>query len=383
MSLILETPIRSVPLLIAATLSGPAWANTVVIDDTFDEIVPEVAVTPADDLDDPLDVAWTPISNSASQVRVGGPDDLIVFGTPLTSGDWLEASKNGAFGGIRANFASDPLLTLGSGDTLTATFDLVLFDNPLGPPTGGNGSGFRFGFFDSSGYGAFASVGIDGASSTGNTSVRIRQDPSPDTNDLMAGGSGLRDFEGPNDVTNAVDAENGLLIDEIYQVLLSAERTANDRTLYTVEINGVTTTSLDVDDLDDPGDALFDFSEGFFVIRTGNDQSDLRIDNFKIESTVVGVGVITGDYDVSGQVEQGDLDIVLQNWGTGTFTGDEAALVGGGPFDGTVDQNELDGVLQNWGSTSAPSFDGSAVPEPAAACALFGLGGLAMSRRRA
>ncbi len=97
-----------------------------------------------------------------------------------------------------------------------------------------------------------------------------------------------------------------------------------------------------------------------------------------VENAVAG---ITGDYDSSGQVEQGDLDIVLQNWGTGTFTGDEAALVGGGPFDGTVDQNELDGVLQNWGSTSAPDFTGSALPEPAAFAALAVVG--LLSGRRA
>ncbi len=97
--------------------------------------------------------------------------------------------------------------------------------------------------------------------------------------------------------------------------------------------------------------------------------------------TVPAVSIIVGDYDNSGQVEQGDLDIVLQNWGTGTFTGDEATLVGGGPFDGTVDQNELDGVLQNWGNTAAPDFSGSVVPEPAT-LALAGLFGLAMARRR-
>ncbi len=89
---------------------------------------------------------------------------------------------------------------------------------------------------------------------------------------------------------------------------------------------------------------------------------------------------LPGDYDASGQVEQGDLDIVLQNWGTGTFTGDEAALVDGGPFDGTVDQNELDGVLQNWGSTSAPDFVASAVPEPTTGL-LLGVGAWLASRR--
>ncbi len=88
---------------------------------------------------------------------------------------------------------------------------------------------------------------------------------------------------------------------------------------------------------------------------------------------------LLGDYDGSGQVEQGDLDIVLQNWGTGTSTGDEGALVGGGPFDGTVDQNELDGVLQNWGSTASPDFGGAAVPEPGA---LGLLGVVVLGRRR-
>ncbi len=103
--------------------------------------------------------------------------------------------------------------------------------------------------------------------------------------------------------------------------------------------------------------------------------------NLERLSDVVLVAILPGDYDGSGQVEQGDLDIVLQNWGTATFTGDEAALVGGGPFDGTVDQNELDGVLQNWGGAAAPDFDGAAVPEPVAALALLGLAGRRTTRR--
>ncbi len=115
----------------------------------------------------------------------------------------------------------------------------------------------------------------------------------------------------------------------------------------------------------------------------GPDPGAVFWDNASVNILEAVVAALTGDYDGSGQVEQGDLDIVLQNWGTGTFTGDEAALVGGGPFDGTVDQNELDGVLQNWGSTAAPDFAGSAVPEPAALAVLGSLGVLGLRRRGA
>ena len=73
--------------------------------------------------------------------------------------------------------------------------------------------------------------------------------------------------------------------------------------------------------------------------------------------------LLPGDYDDSLLVSQGDLDIVLLNWGTANFPGNEGNIPGGGPFDGQVSQNELDGVLLNWG-TGAPALSAGAVPEP-------------------
>ena len=91
---------------------------------------------------------------------------------------------------------------------------------------------------------------------------------------------------------------------------------------------------------------------------------------------------IPGDYDGNGSVGQGDLDIVLLNWGTGTFPGDELALPGGGPFDGAVNQNELDGVLLNWGNTSLLSVS-TAVPEPSTALVLtIGIALLGLNEKR-
>ncbi len=88
---------------------------------------------------------------------------------------------------------------------------------------------------------------------------------------------------------------------------------------------------------------------------------------------------IAGDYNGSGQVEQGDLDLVLGNWGNSV-----PPIPGGWVNDlpsGLIDQDELDGVLLNWGNTAAPDFSGSAVPEPTTA-ALLALGGLTLRRRR-
>lgn len=75
--------------------------------------------------------------------------------------------------------------------------------------------------------------------------------------------------------------------------------------------------------------------------------------------------VLAGDYNGSGQVEQGDLNLVLNNWGAPS-----SPTPSGWTQDfpeGTIDQSELNGVLNNWGAASAPSFSDSPtglVPEP-------------------
>ncbi len=86
---------------------------------------------------------------------------------------------------------------------------------------------------------------------------------------------------------------------------------------------------------------------------------------------------LDGDYNDSGLVEQGDLDLVLQNWGESVRP---AAWSSSFQFDGFVDQGELDRVLQNWGDALSPSSAStSPLPEPGSA-ALLMLGGLAAGR---
>ena len=72
---------------------------------------------------------------------------------------------------------------------------------------------------------------------------------------------------------------------------------------------------------------------------------------------------LAGDYNNSGLVEQGDLDLVLGFWGA--EAGDVPATWDNDPPIGFVDQAELDRVLSNWGSAALAAGGAGAVPEPA------------------
>ncbi len=96
--------------------------------------------------------------------------------------------------------------------------------------------------------------------------------------------------------------------------------------------------------------------------------------------SLLGIGsALAGDYNGNGSVEQGDLDLVLNNWGGPRTAGFVANADGFATAN--VDQEELDRVLNNWGSTSGPGLSGVSVPEPAT-LALVGVGYAAMLRRR-
>ncbi|MEM8782409.1 MAG: hypothetical protein AAGE65_06065 [Planctomycetota bacterium] len=86
--------------------------------------------------------------------------------------------------------------------------------------------------------------------------------------------------------------------------------------------------------------------------------------------TLVETVALDGDFDGSGQVEQRDLNLVLNNWGQ--TRGDDWVNVLGLSTD-QVDQEELNRVLNHWGDTAnAPDLRGQTVPEPATLTGLVG-----------
>ncbi len=91
-------------------------------------------------------------------------------------------------------------------------------------------------------------------------------------------------------------------------------------------------------------------------------------------------GFLVGDYNGSGQVEQGDLDLVLQNWGLETdVSGVPVGWIHDNANLGKIEQAELDDVLTNWGNSGSPVGVQTSVPEPGL---LIGVAGMMTALRR-
>jgi hypothetical protein len=117
-----------------------------------------------------------------------------------------------------------------------------------------------------------------------------------------------------------------------------------------------------------PGDflslgAAYNRSQGArdLVFRYRNVTQPDTLRDGLIEYFEEGGGGLIGDYNASGTVEQGDLDLVLLNWGQGANAAPPTWL--NDLPSGLIDQEELDGVLLRWGETAA--VRAATIPEPA------------------
>jgi uncharacterized protein YjbI with pentapeptide repeats len=81
------------------------------------------------------------------------------------------------------------------------------------------------------------------------------------------------------------------------------------------------------------------------------------------EVRLTGTGGVA-DYDQNGLVDQGDLDLVLLNWGRELIDPMSAGWINDLPT-GLIDQNELDKILLNWGRQVGAGLSTPSVPEPA------------------
>ncbi|MEM1026889.1 MAG: SGNH/GDSL hydrolase family protein [Planctomycetota bacterium] len=159
---------------------------------------------------------------------------------------------------------------------------------------------------------------------------------------------------------------------------LEAFANTRDARIFTVDVQG-----LFFDLLEDP----FAFGINDAIIQAinlpaGSDVSDYLFwddvhptatgHQLVADAALAQLLALTGDYDGDGRVAQGDLNLVLSNWGRDVAAnGAPAGWVGAAPL-GTVDQTELNGVLGAWGSSAIPDLRGVVVPEPAVVALLVG-----------
>lgn len=114
----------------------------------------------------------------------------------------------------------------------------------------------------------------------------------------------------------------------------------------------------------------------YFALRnasSGTSEFDFILDNFLVEQFGSNaMQDVTGDFNGDGQVDNGDLNLLLGSWGDSSVP---AEWVNG--FVAPVDNGELNDLLGNWGFGVS-----TAVPEPATLTAALLLGTLLCVRRR-
>jgi hypothetical protein len=115
-------------------------------------------------------------------------------------------------------------------------------------------------------------------------------------------------------------------------------------------------------------DRVFPNRSGIVGIRQATSPSTQIAATFRYVD-VVPLALSAGDYNGNGTVEQGDLDLVLLNWGAIAHPGMLTRMGWTNDFATrpTVDQDDLDRVLLNWGEEVAvPPLQSAGVPEPTA-----------------
>jgi hypothetical protein len=99
-------------------------------------------------------------------------------------------------------------------------------------------------------------------------------------------------------------------------------------------------------------------------------------------SLTLATAVVPGDYDGSGAVGSGDLNLVLNNWNA-TVPPVPTGWIGDQPAPGVIGSVALNRVLNNWGNVGGDGASFGAVPEPGAlVSASLALAGSALVRRR-
>ncbi|MEM7577539.1 MAG: peptidylprolyl isomerase [Planctomycetota bacterium] len=91
------------------------------------------------------------------------------------------------------------------------------------------------------------------------------------------------------------------------------------------------------------------------------ENNTIQRENVVLIESITTLEVLAGDFNNNGSVEQGDLNLVLNNWGQ-TASALPVGLYGFGP--GAVDQTALNLVLNNWGAAAAPQPTTDTLPEP-------------------